>query len=175
MPDIPEIEVNPTTGPLLKMVSPDESKVWDLTLDDDGDICLNGDKFRHVDAQDVGPTQESSTTSDTYVDIPGATLTTAGDGSKIYKVTFDADMELNIAKSRVYIRVVADGTPLAKSERAVTAPAAKKQFTTSTSTLTPALAAGKTIKVQWRVERLAGQTDPAGSIHHGTLTIYGVN
>jgi len=175
MPDIPEFQIDPTAGPVLKLMSPDGSKVHQLDLDNDGDICLDGSKFRHADAQFATLTADASETADAFTDVPGAELTTAGDGSKVYQVAFSGALELSTAKSRVHIQLLADGVLIPGSARDVTSPAAKKRFVMATHGFTQALPAGKVVKLQWRVERLSGNKNPAASVRDGSMTIYGVN
>lgn len=123
-----------------------------------------------TDVQDVAPTVGASTTSQVYVDMPGAAITTAVGVIRKYLVVFTGTAFVDKANKTINIRLLIDGVVDADSERQIDAPNSNALITIATSHgghIDP----GVVVKMQWAV---TGGASPAVTLGQGTLNAIGV-
>jgi hypothetical protein len=123
-----------------------------------------------VDVQDATPVEASQTTSSIYVDLPGASFTTAAGATRHYLVVFTATASVDKANKSINVRLVIGGVVDADSERQIDAPNSNALITIAT-THAGTIAPGTEIKVQWSV---TGGGGPAVTLGQGTLDGLGV-
>lgn len=123
------------------------------------------------DLQTATAVDAPTTTSGTFVDLSGMTLTTSNNGTADYLITFSMNIE-NSAKSKVMdIEILIDGVVQAASLRSSTTSAAAAVNELSTVFAATAVPDGVIIKVQWRTSGSGGGgTATAGA---RTLVIQG--
>jgi len=125
-----------------------------------------------IDTQTASGTVNQTTTSASYVDIVGATLTTAAlaGGNHKYFVIFNASFETTSGSALGYFRLMVDGVAVATSEiYGGSAGSGNKVISIGTSCSTAALDSGKIIKAQFY--RSVGGTL---TLRRSTLSIIGV-
>ena len=120
------------------------------------------------DLINAGVIQGSTQTSQTYVDLPGATVTTSAGPSRSYLVVFSGSFSLAPANKEIFCQLVIDGVPNVSSVRRLKASSAAAPNTLSTN-FAGVIGASKIVKVQWRAE--GGGTLTA---NFGTLSVIGV-
>ena len=105
------------------------------------------------DDQEVGDSASLSTTSNTYIDMAGMTLTTNhhDDVNLNYQIQFNMAFDVSSANKLVTLKLVADGVDIPFSERAFDAVSGNKRFNLGTLGAV-ALANAKVIKVQWKID-----------------------
>lgn len=116
MPDLPEIVIDETNGPLLylRKVNGDLVKI-DLDPSS-GDVRFGGKKMETVPTeQEVFSAERVSTTRTDYGDVPLMTLTVAKAGK--YRVEFDAMASNSSTKGYVYCTLNFDGSDIPSSEK----------------------------------------------------------
>lgn len=162
---------------LQETAGPTILTVGDIT---DGQFLRrDGTTIIGVDPADTGPEHDtlnaapilgSQETSQVYVDMPGATVTTAAGVSRDYLVVFTGSVSVSKAGKIIVIRLMIDGVPDDDSEREIQISSASAPVTIATchaGTVPP----GAVIKVQWK---LAGTAAPSATLEFGTLSAIGV-
>ena len=104
------------------------------------------------DDQEVGDTAILSTTSSTYVDMAGMSITTNhhDDGDLTYHAMFNMSLDVSASNKTITIKLVADGVDIPFSERILDAGSSNAMFNLGTLG-TVGLANAKVIKVMWKI------------------------
>jgi len=113
----------------------------------------NLDTSYERDDQEVGDSASLSTTSNTYIDMTGMTITTNhhDNGTLNYQLQFNMAWDVSSANKLVTIKLVADGVDVPFSERGFDAGSGNKKFNLGTLGAV-ILANAKVIKVQWKID-----------------------
>jgi hypothetical protein len=123
------------------------------------------------DFGNVAPNVGSTTTSKTYVDLPGAVLNTSNSPAvaRDYMIVFSGSFSVSPSGKSILARFVFDGVPDADSERELEASSAGAPNTLALNHVGP-LAADTEIKIEWKV---AGTGSPEAEIFFGTISYFG--
>jgi hypothetical protein len=119
------------------------------------------------DAQTVIETNPVTTTSTSYVDLSGISLTTSNTNAKKYIVMFNCNVSLSKNNNTVYVIINIDGVDIISSESLITITGSDKTNNISSIYLTPWLATNKIIKVRFKC------SDGTLTVTNRTLIIYG--
>lgn len=151
---------------------------WVNVTDDTAFVCLDNTATAavwkkttsEVDNQAAQATADATTTDTgaTWGDLAGATLTTAGTGTKGYQIVFTGNFENGSANQDVLIRLMVNGVAVANSVRQVRPSKAGVRASIDTNHAVD-IPTGQIVKVQWQV------TGGTGTVRDATLTFLGIN
>jgi hypothetical protein len=133
------------------------------------DITAGAAGAPEIDAQESSAVDAPTETSATFVDLPGMSVTTSNTAAKQYAIAFNGTFEVSPSNKTITIRFVVDGVAQAGTERPFTVSAAGNSVNAGTVGITAALATGKIIKMQWKIN----SGTATGGIR--CMTIYGVS
>jgi hypothetical protein len=126
-----------------------------------------------TDMQSVEQSLSSTTSSTSFVDVPGFSATTHNLGEVgTYEIEFDCFTSVNTQNASIFYQIVVNGVAEPDSIRRVNQynsnSAALAYMSVATSTIKASVASGTVIKVQWRV------SSGTATIYSGALRILGV-
>jgi len=116
------------------------------------------------DTQAVSGIAATQTTSTSYVDIPGMTLTTSNDdsGTSIYVIMFHCQAAQSHSSRSIFFQVLVDGVIEPTSVREVKLSSSNSAVAAGTFSWKQGVGDGKIIKIQWKVSAktatLSGRT-----------------
>jgi hypothetical protein len=120
-----------------------------------------------TDTQATSTSVIAATTSTTFVDMPGMTLTTDNDGSATYIFWFNSQYEINTPNKTIHFRLLVDGVVVPDSERDIEISSSNSPSYGGTAAWQAGIGDGLVVKVQWRV------SSGTGSVSGRTLIMQG--
>lgn len=155
IPDAPDGSIYlRTNGELYKRIS--------------GSWVLQTTSSADVDQQTIASTSGAQTTSASWVDLPGATLTTMAGASRKYLIVFHGSAQSSTGSKNIHVRIMVNGVAIPASQiyvRHLNGNQALAIGTTASQQIGP----GQIVKVQWQI--VSGAT---ATMQNGVLAMIGV-
>jgi hypothetical protein len=126
-----------------------------------------GNKSAITDGQEVTATTLTSTTSTSYIDLPGMSITTSNTQSMKYIVTVSLECKISSANKIASLILNVNGSDVTDSERSFKIPKSNAEFLMSTQAITGLLGNGIVIKVRIKT---SGSTL---KVYNRSLLVYG--
>ena len=114
-----EILLDPTNGPDLKIKSTDGLTTKQITLNNDGNLVIEGSEIEHNTSKyEVTHTDEETTTSNNYIDMPNVIINSPKPKAGTYLILFSCVARCTNNSGWAYIILNGEGTgDVAHSQR----------------------------------------------------------